>query len=222
MVCPSSAIVRSIARMVRAALESRAPVGSSASSTVGRGDHGAGDRDPLLLSTGQLARSVPSAVGKADPLEHTAHLAPARSTTRQPQRHRDVLLGAERPDQVEVLEDEADRGLAEPGEGGLDAWVMSCPAIRTRPCAGRSRPPARCNSVDLPEPDGPITAVHDPLGNVTCTSSSATTRSVTGAVDAADATELDRGRPSRVSDPRRGRGSRAVPDVAVSDVSGLS
>ena len=44
---------------------------------------------------------------------------------------------------------------------------------------------------------------------------------VTGAVDAADATELDRGTQSRVGDPRRGRGSRAVPDVADSDVGGL-
>jgi hypothetical protein len=44
---------------------------------------------------------------------------------------------------------------------------------------------------------------------------------VTCAVDAGDATELDRGMQSRFDDPRSGRGSRAVPDIADSDVSGL-
>ena len=42
---------------------------------------------------------------------------------------------------------------------------------------------------------------------------------VTGAVDAADATELDRGMRNRVG-LRRGPWSRAVPDVAGSDVGG--
>ena len=43
---------------------------------------------------------------------------------------------------------------------------------------------------------------------------------VTGAVDAADATELDRGMRNRVGSLRRGPWSRAVPDVAGSDVGG--
>ncbi len=41
--------------------------------------------------------------------------------------------------------------------------VMSVPAIATRPAVGRSRPARMCMSVDLPEPEGPITAVNSPL-----------------------------------------------------------
>ena len=37
--------------------------------------------------------------------------------------------------------------------------VMSEPAISTDPEVGLSRPARRCMSVDLPDPDGPMTAV---------------------------------------------------------------
>ena len=37
--------------------------------------------------------------------------------------------------------------------------VISVPSIVTVPLSGRSRPARMCMSVDLPEPDGPITAV---------------------------------------------------------------
>ena len=40
---------------------------------------------------------------------------------------------------------------------------MSWPAIVTLPSVGRSRPARMCISVDLPEPDGPMTAVSWPL-----------------------------------------------------------
>ena len=40
---------------------------------------------------------------------------------------------------------------------------MSSPAMWTAPASGVSRPASRCISVDLPEPDGPITAVNWPL-----------------------------------------------------------
>src|SRR5215207_3593833 len=43
------------------------------------------------------------------------------------------------------------------------AEISSSP-IRTVPEVGRSRPASRCISVDLPEPDGPITAVNWPEG----------------------------------------------------------
>ncbi|GAB3804208.1 hypothetical protein GCM10027605_27760 [Micromonospora zhanjiangensis] len=45
----------------------------------------------------------------------------------------------------------------------------------TVPAVGRSRPAAQCNRVDLPEPDGPITAVNVPAAKSTLTSSSAVT-----------------------------------------------
>jgi hypothetical protein len=40
--------------------------------------------------------------------------------------------------------------------------VISVPAILTVPAVGLSRPARMCMRVDLPEPDGPITAVSFP------------------------------------------------------------
>ncbi len=45
-----------------------------------------------------------------------------------------------------------------------DAFVMSLPSIRTSPLVGVSSPARQCIIVDLPEPDGPITAVNWPRG----------------------------------------------------------
>jgi len=42
--------------------------------------------------------------------------------------------------------------------------VISSPPIHTRPEVGRSSPAMQCSRVDLPDPDGPITAVNDPAG----------------------------------------------------------
>ena len=43
---------------------------------------------------------------------------------------------------------------------------MSSPATVTSPAVGWSRPARMCMSVDLPEPDGPMTAVRRPRGDV--------------------------------------------------------
>ncbi len=53
--------------------------------------------------------------------------------------------------------------------------VRSVPARTTRPPVGRSRPAAHCSSVDLPDPEGPMIAVNDPLGMERVTSSRAVT-----------------------------------------------
>ena len=47
-----------------------------------------------------------------------------------------------------------------------DMRVMSSPAMWTAPASGVSSPASRCISVDLPEPDGPITAVNWPCGHL--------------------------------------------------------
>ena len=39
------------------------------------------------------------------------------------------------------------------------SFVMFVPSIQTSPAVGLSSPASRCISVDLPEPDGPMTAV---------------------------------------------------------------
>ena len=44
---------------------------------------------------------------------------------------------------------------------------MSSPPTNVCPDVGRSRPAMQCMSVDLPEPDGPMTAVNRPRSKVT-------------------------------------------------------
>ena len=53
---------------------------------------------------------------------------------------------------------------------------MSVPAIVTSPSFGRSSPARMCISVDLPEPDGPITAVNLPAATSSDTPRSAFTQ----------------------------------------------
>src|SRR5262249_45016614 len=54
-----------------------------------------------------------------------------------------------------------------------DMPARSIPSSVTDPDVGRSRPAAQCSSVDLPDPDGPITAVKLPLPKPSVTASSA-------------------------------------------------
>ncbi len=53
--------------------------------------------------------------------------------------------------------------------------VISAPSTITIPLSGRSSPAAHCNSVDLPDPEGPITAVNVPRSRLSVTPSSAVT-----------------------------------------------
>ena len=53
--------------------------------------------------------------------------------------------------------------------------VISSPSTTTMPLSGRSSPAAHCSSVDLPEPEGPITAVNVPRGRASVTPSRAVT-----------------------------------------------
>ena len=53
--------------------------------------------------------------------------------------------------------------------------VMSSSPTFTRPFVGRSSPASRCMSVDLPEPEGPMTAVNWPTGTSSVTPRSAWT-----------------------------------------------
>ena len=75
------------------------------------------------------------------------------------QRQLDVALGGQRGQQVVELEDESDVPRAPGGElavGQLVDAVLRRSA--TVPEVGRSRPPIRLSKVDLPEPEGPISA----------------------------------------------------------------
>ena len=79
------------------------------------------------------------------------------------ERQHDVLGRREHREQVEELEDEPDvrRGAACVSSVSSRS-PMSTPAIETSPEVGLSSPARMCISVDLPEPDGPITAVSRP------------------------------------------------------------
>jgi hypothetical protein len=85
----------------------------------GPGDQGTGDGHPLLLPAGQLARPVPGAVREAHLGERRGHLAGRRPAPGQAQRQGHVLRRGQRRDQVERLEDEADPGPAELGQGAF-------------------------------------------------------------------------------------------------------
>ena len=43
-----------------------------------------------------------------------------------------------------------------------DSWLIVWPSRMTSPLVGWSRPPRTCRRVDLPEPDGPMSATNSP------------------------------------------------------------
>jgi hypothetical protein len=92
---------------------------------IGAAGQGAGDRHPLLLTAGQLAGALPAVLAEADDVQHEANpfLTLAGRHAGDTQRDPDVLGGGQDGDQAERLEDERDRGPAQPhplpaGHGG--------------------------------------------------------------------------------------------------------
>ena len=135
----------------------------------GVGDQRPGDRDALLLAAGELRGQAPAPSPR--PTCSSSARTRFRSTRCPASRigQPDVLLGGEVGHQVEALEDEPDPLAAEPGRSSSLQCVMSSPAMTTRPSVGRSRPAAQVRNVDLPDPDGPITAVKEPEGKARST-----------------------------------------------------
>src|SRR5436853_7636553 len=76
----------------------------------------------------------------------------------QAHRQLDVLLGGQRGDEVEELEDETDLLQAIPNELGIAEVDQVRPFTSIRPAVGRSIPPSRFKRVVFPQPDGPRTA----------------------------------------------------------------
>ena len=81
---------------------------------------------------------------------------------REQQRQLDVALGGERRQQIVELEHEPDVPRAPGGELAVGELVDAIAADLHGAVVGRSRPPIRLSSVDLPEPDGPISARNSP------------------------------------------------------------
>ena len=91
---------------------------------------GPGDRDALLLAAGEIARQEALAVGQAHGVEHALGLGPRGGALEalDVQRVLDVLERRERGEEVELLEDEADRLLADRRQpcrpGGVDLLAV--------------------------------------------------------------------------------------------------
>ncbi len=127
-------------------------------------DDGARDRHPLPLPAAEGRRVATRMLGEA---ELAQQLIGSRSRggtrcARQLRRHGDVVADRQIVEQVEELEDEADIRPAETGRRGL-AEAVDADAIDDDLAPGRTvERPDELRSVDLPQPDGPMTAVMRP------------------------------------------------------------
>jgi hypothetical protein len=87
-----------------------------------------GDRDPLLLAAGELARPLPGVIGETDDVQHQPDpLLPfLRGHPGDPQRHADVLRRRQDRDEAERLEHERHRGAPHrhPLAGGHGGHVL--------------------------------------------------------------------------------------------------
>ena len=148
------------------ALESRLPVGSSAKMSSGRVMSARAQATrccwPPDSSLGRWARrsAIPSWATSC--ASHASVHRGAGEVGRQG----DVLGGGERRDEVERLEHEPDpvapqlRSARSPR-----ALPISSSPMKACPEVGASSPAMQCISVDLPDPDGPMTAVKRPRSN---------------------------------------------------------
>ena len=91
------------------------------------------------------------------------------------ERQEHVLARVEHRQQVEELEHEADVVPPQPGQLVVAELRDVGALTSTVPSVGLSSPARMCISVDLPDPDGPITAVSLPRSISTETSRSAVT-----------------------------------------------
>ena len=107
---PVSAQIRTSSDCIRSrVISSRAPNGSSISSSGGPRAEGPGDRDALLHPAGELARAVRGEVGEPDELEQLERLrAPLRlADAVQVERQLDVALHRAPLEQPGLLEGDA-------------------------------------------------------------------------------------------------------------------
>ena len=136
---------------------------------------GSGDRDALLLATGQLMGEMRGAVCQTDPIEH---LTGERASTCAPGdvgSELDILKRGEGGEKVERLKDETDAPAAE-REQLLARQPSDVPArYNDPPLARRSSAPMMFSSVVLPLPDGPSTTTKSSAATRMETSASATT-----------------------------------------------
>ena len=129
-------------------------------------DERARDRDSLLLAAGELGRPVRETLREPDLAVSSSTHSRSGFVSGQLEREDDVLLAREHRQQVEELEDEPDVLAPELRQLRVVETRDVGARDRDRALVGRSSPARMCMSVDLPEPDGPITAVSLPAADV--------------------------------------------------------
>ena len=126
-------------------------------------------------SAGRWLRRSPRPTGR----QHVGGLAVRHLDRLAPdaQRHGDVVQRAELRQQVVELVDEAQVLVAQlPLLRGVERDIC-CPISCTAPAVGASRPPSRCSSVLLPEPEAPTMASVSPACTCRSTPRSTSTSS---------------------------------------------
>ncbi len=130
-------------------------------------DHRSRDRNALTLSTGEVIRVAVDVVGQVDSPQH---VAAARSRlsggdTVEFEREHDVLDRGQRRDEIQLLEHVSDMASTQLGMfAGSHRRHIDAADEDAVLRSGRSSAPARWRSVDLPHPDGPMTAQNCPVG----------------------------------------------------------
>ena len=158
-------------------------------------DQGARDAHPLLLAAGELGGQMPGAVFQAHVGQRRERLLLVGHAVKVLRQH-DVFERGQVRNQVELLEDEAD--FFRPGAVQILGGNAG-PRLRRRARSRRrwddrgSR--SDSTSVDLPEPEGPMTASHSPGVNferdIIQGADDAAASLGLGRIEAADMAELD-------------------------------
>ena len=125
---------------------------------------GAGDGDALLFPARELVGSEPESVAEPDAAEKVGGSVAggAADGAGEVAGELDVLAGAERREEVEVLEDEPEVAWPAAGEPGSGAVVRSTLSMTIEPLVGRSMAPSIRSKVVLPLPEGPMPRTTSP------------------------------------------------------------
>ena len=172
--CRSTA-ARSSRSTSRPEVASRAPVGSSANSTAGRVTSARAIATrcccPPDSSPGRCPARSPSPTSAS--IAVTAPAAGLRPARRSGNATFCAAVSAGmRLNAWKTKPTRSRRSRVSDLSDSPPRWM---PSISTSPEVTRSSPAAQCSSVDLPDPDGPITAVNVPCGMRTSTPSRAAT-----------------------------------------------
>ena len=120
--------------------------------------------DALLLAARKLSWMMACAIGKAHLIQsgQTPLVALFGRDMAVQQRQLNILQSGGARQQIEILKDEPDTSIANGSECIGESSDTFSPASQYSPVDGVSRQPRRFMNVDLPEPDGPITATNSP------------------------------------------------------------